>query len=231
MVNVNIYHLIEGARKAKGLTVIIDVFRAFSLECYLYAMGAKVVRPVETVADAFRLRDMIPHSLIAGERGGRKCEGFDFGNSPSLLDAVKINGKEVIHTTSAGTQGVANAVNASEIVTGSLVNAAAVAEYVKRCKIDEVSLVGMGKGGKEVAKEDELCAEYIKSLILGYPLPDIRERIAGLRNDGGSHFFDADNQEDFPMADFDLCADYNRFNFVLKVGRGELGYITEKINM
>ena len=34
MYNINILHLIEGAKPAKGLTVIIDVFRAFSLECY-----------------------------------------------------------------------------------------------------------------------------------------------------------------------------------------------------
>ncbi len=34
MYNVNILHLIEDAKQAKGLTVIIDVFRAFSLECY-----------------------------------------------------------------------------------------------------------------------------------------------------------------------------------------------------
>ena len=32
---IRILELIEGAKKAEGLTVIIDVFRAFSLECYL----------------------------------------------------------------------------------------------------------------------------------------------------------------------------------------------------
>ena len=37
---IGIYHLLEGAGQAEGLTVIIDVFRAFSLECWLYAMGA-----------------------------------------------------------------------------------------------------------------------------------------------------------------------------------------------
>ena len=37
---IRILELIEGAKKAEGLTVIIDVFRAFSLECYLYARGA-----------------------------------------------------------------------------------------------------------------------------------------------------------------------------------------------
>ena len=35
--NIQILEMIEGARQAKGLTVIIDVFRAFSLECYLMA--------------------------------------------------------------------------------------------------------------------------------------------------------------------------------------------------
>ena len=35
---IRILELIEGAKKAEGVTVIIDVFRAFSLECYLYAI-------------------------------------------------------------------------------------------------------------------------------------------------------------------------------------------------
>ena len=39
--NIEILHLIEGAKQADGLVVIIDVFRAFSMECYLYAFGAR----------------------------------------------------------------------------------------------------------------------------------------------------------------------------------------------
>ena len=38
---IKIYHLIDGARQAEGLAVIIDVFRAFSMECWLYALGAE----------------------------------------------------------------------------------------------------------------------------------------------------------------------------------------------
>ena len=49
---INILHLIEGAKQAEGLTVIIDVFRAFSLECYLYDMGVKEIRPVGTIEEA-----------------------------------------------------------------------------------------------------------------------------------------------------------------------------------
>ena len=56
MHNINILHLIEGAKQAKGLTVIIDVFRAFSLECYLYGLNVKQIRPVGTIEEAFSLR-------------------------------------------------------------------------------------------------------------------------------------------------------------------------------
>ena len=55
VLNVNVYSLIEGAKKAEGLTVVIDVFRAFSLECYLYDMGVKEIRPVGTIDEAFSL--------------------------------------------------------------------------------------------------------------------------------------------------------------------------------
>ncbi len=30
--NIEVLHMIDGAKKAKGMTVIIDVFRAFSVE-------------------------------------------------------------------------------------------------------------------------------------------------------------------------------------------------------
>lgn len=75
MHQVNILHLIEGAKQAEGLTVIIDVFRVFSLECYLYDMGVKEIRPVRTVEEAFSLRSHIPNSILIGERRGKKCDG------------------------------------------------------------------------------------------------------------------------------------------------------------
>ena len=37
--NIEILHMIDGAKQAKGITVIIDVFRAFSVEAYFFASG------------------------------------------------------------------------------------------------------------------------------------------------------------------------------------------------
>ena len=225
---INILHLIEGAKQAEGLTVIIDVFRAFSLECYLYDMDVKEIRPIGSVEDAFALNKQLPGSVLIGERHGKKCEGFDFGNSPSTVCSEAVNGKTILHTTSAGTQGIVNATGASEIITGSLVNAKAVAEYIKKRSPEVVSLVCMGNAGVRPAAEDELCAEYIKSLLERVELPDFAQRVADLQKYGGDHFFDENRQEIYPKEDFFLCVQYDKFPFVIHVEKDEIGFITRR---
>ena len=231
MYHINILHLIEGAKQAEGLTVIIDVFRAFSLECYLYDLGVKEIRPVGTIEEAFSLSSRIQNSLLIGERQGRKCDGFDYGNSPSAISKENVAGKTIIHTTSAGTQGVVNAIGASEIITGSLVNAKAVARYIMTKQPQTVSLVCMGKSGMKSAAEDELCAEYIKSILEDKELPDIKQKVSDLKSNAGRHFFDQTSQDIFPEADFWMCIDYNRFPFVIRVEKDELGFTTRKENV
>ena len=228
---INILHLLEGARQARGLAVIIDVFRAFSLECYFYASGAKMVRPVGSLEEAFFLKQQFPGCLLAGERKGRKCEGFDYGNSPSSIDKNDVEGKIIIHTTSSGTQGIVNARGAYTILTGSLVNAKAIARYIIREQPPEVSLVCMGDGGVLPAVEDELCAEYIRSLLLGEDFPDMDQRIRHMIDHGAEKFFTPELQDVFPEQDFWLCTMVDRFDFVLLVEKDSIGYISRKIEL
>ena len=222
--HIQILELIQGAEQAKGLTVIIDVLRAFSLECYLYGYGAALVRPVGSVEEAFALREKHPGSLLIGERKGKMCEGFDYGNTPSGISPGDVNGMLIFHTTSAGTQGVIRAEGAEKILTGSLVNAEAVAAYIRREKPEEVSLVCMGNGGVRRAEEDVLCAEYIRSLVLEQPLPDLQDRIRRLPRHGAEHFFNPETQDIFPEKDFWLCMRVNLFPFVLHVEKDEEGF-------
>ncbi len=223
--------LIEGARRAEGITVIIDVFRAFTLECWLYAYGVQGIRPVGPIPEAFALHEKFPGSVLIGERKGKKLEGFDFGNSPSTVDREAIRDRLIIHSTSAGTQGLVAAANASEILTGCLVNAAAVARYIEAKNPEKVTLVAMGTGGTVPAEEDELCAEYLRSLLVGEPMADIRERAEALRWTAGAKFFDPAKREVFPQGDFACCVDVDRFPFVLKVCKDELGFYTERVEV
>ena len=221
--NIQILHMIEGAKAARGLTVIIDVFRAFTVETYLMRNNAYRIYPVGDVQTAFDYKAAHPeNTLLCGERKGIIIEGFDFGNSPSQLEHVDLTGKTVVHTTSAGTQGIANATGADEIITGSLVNAAAIAAYIRRKDPETVSLVCMGLNCLHPIEEDTLCAEYIQSLLEGCPLPDIQERMADLRNTSGAKFFDPTRPE-FPERDFHLSINLNSCNFVLRLKKNPNG--------
>ena len=229
--NIEIYELVEGAKQARGLTVIIDVFRAFSLECYLFARGAKIIYPVGSLDDAWAMKKADPNILLIGERKGKKVEGFDFGNSPSQTDGFDFSGRSIAHTTSAGTQGVANAVNADQIITGSLVNARAIANYIRHAKPDFVSLVAMGENAIRRADEDVICAEYIRAMLLDEDYP-IDERIAGLRTGAGAKFFVEETQEIFPAPDFGMCIARDKFDFVIRIARDESGRnISQKIDI
>ena len=225
--DIQIYRLIEGAKQAEGLTVIIDVFRAFSMECWLYALGAKEVRPVGSIGETFAWRERDSGCILVGERHGAKIDGCDLGNSPSSIDPEIIRGKRIIHTTSAGTQGIVNAVHAGEILTGSFVNAKAVADYIRKASPAKVSLVCMGKEGLEPAEEDELCAVYLRSLLTGEGMPDIDDRLKALRTGGGSHFFDPARRDIYPEKDFWMCIDRDRFSFVLRIEKDDNGFISK----
>ena len=219
--DIQILHLVEGAKAARGIAVIIDVFRAFTVETYLMRNNAAKIIPVGDVAAAFDYRKNHPGTLLCGEREGVMIEGFDFGNSPSQLEHVDLTGKTVVHTTSAGTQGIANAVHADEILTGSLVNASAVAEYIRRKNPAQVSLVCMGLGCLRPIEEDTLCAEYIRSLLEGEPLDNMEARMADLKNTSGAKFFAPETLHVFPQRDFELCVKLDTVPFVLRLTRDE----------
>lgn len=218
---IKILNLIEGAREAKGLTVIIDVFRAMTVEAYLIKNNAAKILPVSGVDFSLEYRKKNPETVLCGERGGKIIEGFDYGNSPSQIENVDFTGKTVIHTTSAGTQGIANAIHADEIIGGSLVTARSIAKYIKEKNPEYVSLVGMGLAGEKPTDEDVLCAEYIKSLVLGEPLSDIDERIEKIKHTDGAKFFDQTMQSVFPERDFHLCTAYDSFDFILRLTKDE----------
>ncbi|WP_317313139.1 2-phosphosulfolactate phosphatase [Absicoccus porci] len=221
---INILECIDGAKQAKGLTVIIDVFRAFSLECYLFQQGAERIIPIGDLDQAFALKAKHPDWYLFGERKGAKVDGCDFGNSPCEVANIDFSHKTIIHTTSAGTQGIVNAKGADEIVTASIVNAKAVTKYIRQKNPDCVSIVAMGNQGVSRADEDLLCAKYIKALLEKKEFP-IEQEVEALKNGAGAKFFDPANLI-FPEEDFALCTDVNRFDFVIQVTKN--GNVVEK---
>lgn len=293
---IRILKTIEGAKEAEGLTVIIDVFRAFSLECYLFAAGARRIYPVKDLEEARAAAAAHADCILVGEEGDVRAEGCRYGDSPwqtgagqvagkrydgkpdiftedSILDGLAVGpegpffprkhkgfdgtpgcaavpglfaGKDIIHLTGTGSSGIlaAEAAGADEIIVASLVNAEAAAKYILTRNPRSLSLVAMGKGGLENAKEDTLCAKYIESLLTGEmlmgedALPRIfRTRIFSsdqiqliadaLLTDGGGEFFNPDPewQEVYPREDFFLCTACDLFDFIIRIKQDEKGIL------
>jgi len=214
--NIKILHMIDGAKEATGVAVIIDVFRAFTVEAYLANNGAEKIIPVGDSEIAYNFKKNNPNTVLIGERHGKILPGFDYGNSPSQIENIDFSRKIVVHTTSAGTQGIANAKNADVILTGSLLNAKAIAEFIKKNNYQEVSLVCMGLEAVQQTEEDNLCACYIKSLLEDKPM-NLEKEISKLKNTSGAKFFDVKQQDVFPEKDFYLSTEVDKFDFVLKL--------------
>ena len=209
---------VAGARQARGIAVIIDVFRAFSVAPHAFDAGAERVFPVGEVDDAFELGRRFPGAVLAGERHARKLPGFDAGNSPTEIRALDLRGKVLVHTTHAGTQGLVNASQADEVLTGAFVNISAVCRYVRARGADLVSLVRMGHEARERCAEDDLYAECLGRLLQGQPAPlsEVRDRLRSAP--AARKFFDP-ACDWAPRDDFDYCTEVDRFDFALRVRR------------
>ena len=164
---VRIDSLIEGARRAEGTVVIVDVFRAFTTAAMAFAGGAEKIILVAEVDEALELRRQGRGELCIGEVGGKRPDGFDLGNSPYEVSRADVSEKTLIQSTRAGTVGVSAVRSGRNIYAASLVVAGATARAILRDRPDLVTIVAMGSEGRARTDEDELCALYLRNLLEG----------------------------------------------------------------
>jgi 2-phosphosulfolactate phosphatase len=149
----------SGARSAAGAAVVVvDAFRASTTIAVLVSKGARVV-PVASIADA---RGYVGADFRAGERGGARVAGFDFGNSPTeIMEAEVPPGSTVVLSTTNGTRVIEAARGAPAVLTGAFVNAHSLAdELAAGTHGPHIVLVGCGWEGHR-ASEDEAAAGAI----------------------------------------------------------------------
>ena len=215
--NVEVVDHVAGAARARGIALVIDVFRAFTVAPHALAAGASRVIPVAGIEDALALRQRLPDALLVGERHARRLPGFDAGNSPTEILALDLAGRPVVHTTHAGTQGLVAATGADEVLTASLVNVSALVRYVRARAPEHVTIVRMGHEARERCAEDDLCAEVLLDLFAGRAPPatsQVRER---LRDAPAARKFFDPACDWAPEGDFDRCTEVDRFDFVLRL--------------
>jgi len=75
---------------------------------------------------------------MLGERGGKKIEGFDLGNSPLSVTKKVVNGKRLFMSTTNGTNSLQKVQHAKHLFAMGLPNRRAVAEKIISLKSENV---------------------------------------------------------------------------------------------
>lgn len=112
-----------------SIVVVIDILRATSSICVAFDHGVKSIVPVATVEESEAYREK--GFLIGAERNGEMLEGFDLGNSPFSFMEPKVRGRDIALSTTNGTQAIAAAKDAHQLVIGSFLNLDCLCEWLR----------------------------------------------------------------------------------------------------
>ncbi|MBA3648987.1 MAG: 2-phosphosulfolactate phosphatase [Chitinophagales bacterium] len=111
------------------VVVVIDVLRATTTMCVAIDQGADKVIPVDTIEECLSYKGRAGY-ILAGERNGRKIEGFDFGNSPFEFMNGIVKGKTLVLTTTNGTRAIDMTKHAHQVVIGGFLNFTALTRWI-----------------------------------------------------------------------------------------------------
>ena len=120
--------------EAAGRTVaVIDVLRATTTMCTALHAGARAILLAPSTEDALRLSRSLGDAdvLLAGERNGRRIEGFALGNSPAEMIPSAVEGRTLVMTTTNGTGALLATQGAATVLLASVVNFSAAAARVR----------------------------------------------------------------------------------------------------
>lgn len=145
--------------------VVIDVLRSGTSIPVALGNGAREVIPVANIENAMKIAGGLSAdvTLRAGERGGRRIEGFHLGNSPREFTAPVVKGKSIIFLTTNGTGAVVRGKHARNLVMGGFVNLSSIVSFLAALRSDFLLLCA----GKEndFSLEDAVCAGRILNAL------------------------------------------------------------------
>lgn len=207
-----------------GAVVVVDVIRAFTTAAYAFASGAAEIYLVGTIGEALAFKEAHAGSLAMGEERGLRPGGFDFPNSPAMVRDADLEGRTLVQRTSAGTQGVVRAVDATRLWAASLVVASATARAVEVAGLGEPAYVITGRFEDHVdgGADDVLTAELIERARTGRPLEAPATAAALMVTEEAAKTLALGSEHTDPR-DIELAAAVDAFDFAMEVERTDRG--------
>ena len=140
--------------KQHHTVVAVDVLRATTAICAAFASGVEEIVPLDNLEalDHYRQQGY----LRAAERGGKKVDGAECGNSPTEYLAMDLHGQRIAYSTTNGTVCILRGSDADRTLVGCFANISALTETLLQEPQDLVILCSGWKNDFSI--EDTLFA-------------------------------------------------------------------------
>jgi 2-phosphosulfolactate phosphatase len=209
---------VDGARQARGIAVVIDVLRSFTVSAYALAGGARECRLVTTTDEARALAATTREAVICAEEDGLPVRGIAISNSPTQVHEIDLNGRVLVQRSSAGTPVAASVRAGVDIFAASLVVARATVQACMSMHPATLTLIASAD-----YPEDHACAYYMEAMIHG-DTPDIEGLLQPLKRSERYAHLTSGAWPGFPATDLELALDPDRFGFAMPAARAD-GYL------
>jgi 2-phosphosulfolactate phosphatase len=117
-------------RDDEAIVIVVDILRATSAIVTAFMNGVNHVIPVATLDEARAYKEK--GYLVAAERDGIVRDFADFGNSPSNFRRELIGNKDIVYSTTNGTNSIMIARDSYRVIVGAYLNITALVDYITK---------------------------------------------------------------------------------------------------
>jgi 2-phosphosulfolactate phosphatase len=146
----------------EAVAVIVDVLRASSAIVIAFENGVDRIIPVGTLEEAKEYKRK--GFIVAAERDGLVQDFADFGNSPFNFTRQTVMGKQIVYSTTNGTQAIHMARSCHAVAIGAYLNFTALCEWLTGWKRDVIILCAAWKN--KFSLEDSVFAGAMVNHLL-----------------------------------------------------------------
>jgi 2-phosphosulfolactate phosphatase len=148
--------------KPEAVVVIIDILRASSAIVAAFENGVDRIIPVGTLEEAKEYKRQ--GYMVAAERDGLVQDFADFGNSPFNFTPQAVKGKQIVYSTTNGTQAIQMARTCHAVVVGAYLNFTALVNWLRDQQRDVIILCAAWKN--KFSLEDSVFAGAVVHQLL-----------------------------------------------------------------
>jgi 2-phosphosulfolactate phosphatase len=146
----------------EAVVVVTDILRASSAIVTAFMNGVERIIPVGTLEEAKAYKER--GFMVAAERDGIVRDFADFGNSPYNFSPERVKGKQIVYSTTNGTNAINLASSGNQVLIGAYLNISALATHIRRKGKDLLILCAGWKNKFNL--EDTLFAGALSRQVL-----------------------------------------------------------------